>query len=82
MALRIICDGGCGAATVNPDEFAIRGIAIKRQYCPNCLPVIDDYLKARSDIHTQAAKLFTDEMTAMRTAYQDQFPNGKLPDES
>lgn len=82
MALRIICDGGCGANTENPEEFGIRGIAIKRQYCPDCLPVIDAYLKARNDLHTEAAKLFTNGMTTMRTAFQEQFPNGKLPDES
>lgn len=50
MAVRYTCDG-CGGG----GEMAERGLFLKHEYCPACLPVVEAFITARDRAHEAAA---------------------------
>lgn len=78
MAMTFVCDA-CGKPTAEPKTL---GIAIKRDYCPDCAPVVEDYIAARDRAHVRAVEKFNEKMTAARFAALERGIGRKLPDEA
>lgn len=75
--LKFACDG-CGLAIDKPHS---RGSVRQSHYCDTCVPAIDAFLIARSELHTEITTLFKDKLDALKTEFNSKIPNGKLPDE-
>jgi len=77
MAVFFSCDC-CG---VTGDKFDARGIVIKKFYCPECLVTVDNFFKARDELHTKLAKAFDIEVASLKASWYAIHPAGKLPDD-
>lgn len=78
MAQINACDG-CGMPEGDTplEKF---GITQTREYCVDCVPVVESYLRERDEIHDRAAALFRGEYNDLWTWWKKQRPNGTLPD--
>ncbi len=80
MAIRLSCDGGCGAMTDNVKDFAERGYVLKRTYCPACIGEIDAMLARRDKIHTHRSKQMEHDCLVAVRLLLDELPDAVLPD--
>lgn len=78
MAIKFSCDG-CGVMVDQPHH---RGLVLQKQYCDSCVSAVDEHLKAIDMVHTSAAQEYAHDVAALKLAYAEKFPHGKLPDES
>ncbi|MCK5610482.1 hypothetical protein KAR91_51895 [Candidatus Pacearchaeota archaeon] len=77
MAHKYVCDG-CEAMTDDSDEFTTKGHALKRQYCPDCLSKVEDYMGKLDDLHTKTAKAFQSKLGGLQKTFSKDGFN--LPD--
>ena len=80
MSLQAICDG-CHTQQSAEQEFVQRGLLRKCDYCLGCADIIDDYTKARDDLHTQVAETWYGGIAAIRAEFDDNNPEFERPDE-
>jgi hypothetical protein len=80
MAQVIACDGCIGTIQSDAAPFTTYGVAEVKQYCPDCAPLVDRYLKERDEIHENAARQFNEDLEALWAAWKHDRPNGTLPD--
>lgn len=78
MAMTFICDA-CGKPTAEPKTL---GIAIKRDYCGECAPMIEDMQAAKDRAHERAVEKFNEKMDAARVKFVALHPDARLPDEA
>lgn len=79
MALRIVCDGGCGFSSADPSEMEERGFVIRHHYCPACVASIDEYLLQRDLLHDRLADEWARGLLNLQEALRPE--GGVLPDE-
>ena len=80
MAIRVVCDGGCGASTDDKAAFEEIGIAKVCQYCPECAPGIKKMYQAIDALHDKTANMFKNGLERIRKAARKDMPNAELPD--
>jgi hypothetical protein len=76
MAIFYSCDG-CGEPVENP---AKRGLVIIREYCPTCLPAVDDYLAKVDTLHDDISAQWVRRRAALQKAILKANPDWHLPD--
>lgn len=92
MAIIHTCDG-CGEPIeppgVDPHSMTAvldapadqRGWVMPGRYCPHCIGVVDEFLRAVDAGHEAAAELFEARLSEAREAFYQRRPKGRLPDE-
>lgn len=69
MAKTSVCDG-CHAVQGPDDKFKVVGIVVKRDYCPDCAAVAEEYLAKRDELHDKVQKQWTDGMKKLNTTHK------------
>lgn len=82
MGLRAVCDCGCGKSTDDLSGLKAHGFIHKVYYLPECSAPIEEFLKARNQLHTQIAQEFTKKLETLKQTFHTVNPNAKLPDDA
>ncbi len=80
MSYQLICDGGCGASTENSKDFEERGLEDKKQYCKDCIKVIDTFIDERNKIHDKIQDIWKTDTKKLIEKFYKENPDAKLPD--
>lgn len=78
MAITYTCDG-CEKAGEKTD-LESRGIAQTKDYCANCVVIIDEFLAERDELHDAVQKHWNTGLKKLQKKYHKEF-KGQLPDE-
>jgi len=73
-----VCQGGCGTFEPDRENMHARGIVNEKLYCDVCIFFIDEYLKARDELHTNLAKDWADGLGELANEFATE--GRKLPD--
>lgn len=76
MAVVVVCDS-CEKAIKS--EVSNRGVAIQRQYCSECVKLVDEMLEKIDKLHTTAAAKWKKDLARVHKQYKGK---GSLPDVS
>lgn len=77
MGQATVCDG-CGISETI--RFTAYGITDSRDYCPDCVILVERFLDERDELHERLATEFRDAMQALLHAWSVDRPKGRLPD--
>lgn len=80
MAIRIECDGGCGALAESQDEFVRFGSFKPGYYCQECHKSVATYYAARDSLHGKVADKWRSGLAGLDKKWLAEHPNGVLPD--
>lgn len=69
MAKTNVCDG-CQKVQGPEDEFKVIGIVAKRDYCPECAAIAEQYMKDRDDLHDKVQKEWTAGIKKLNSSYK------------
>jgi hypothetical protein len=79
-----VCQGGCGRLEEDLTKLESRGFVSPKLYCVACIPMIDQYLQERDDLHTKLGRDWANGLSELHRRYalvDDGHPSGvKLPD--
>ena len=81
MSQTINCDGGCGLTSSNIKDFKVLGVAVEREYCAKCAPIVKEYIDDRNKLHSDLTKSWKLKSDKLRSKTRKLLPNGSLPDE-
>ncbi len=73
------CDG-CGERESNGNALATKGIINKLDYCPKCSRAVDEFTRARDELHTRIMHDWDAGLDALRQKAEVEYPGLKLPD--
>lgn len=73
MALKFSCDG-CGAH-VAPDEIQRRGLAIQKEYCPECATKADEFAVDVDLLHDAVTATWREGLDALKAKYSIELPD-------
>ena len=54
---------------------------LKKVYCDACRKSVEEYLKARDELHTRLATHWSETVVKLKEGWRKFHPRGKLPDE-
>lgn len=80
MAIKIVCDGGCGATTDSPKAWKQFGVVKARQYCPECAPTFEAMMKDIDDLHDKTVASFQKGLEKIRSGVMKNMPKAEMPD--
>lgn len=73
-----VCQGGCGTFEPDASKMHPRGIVNEKLYCEVCIVVVDQYLRARDELHTMLAEEWAGSLAALAEDFTDRVK--ALPD--
>lgn len=79
MATQTICDG-CGMTLLG--DGTRLGVVVKRDYCPTCLPIVEDYLASRDKIHDRVARAWKKDLARLKSTTKKSNTRMGLPDDA
>ena len=79
MAIIMACDG-CETTATYPMVFEEMGVVLKRQYCEACKGEVEQYLRARNELHTDLSEKWYAGLEELDQAFFKEHPRGTLPD--
>ncbi len=74
-----VCQG-CGSMSSEASEFHERGFVTKKRYCARCVKVVDEYLEARDELHTDLATKWSEDLAFLRADIVGNSRVKNLPD--
>ena len=81
MAIRIECDGGCGATCEREAEFTEFGHFKKKWYCVNCAESMRKLNIERDCLHDKVSNEWRAGLANLRLGWWNSHKGGTLPDE-
>ena len=60
-----ICQGGCEHFESDREKMHARGIVTEKLYCGQCVFVVDQYLRARDELHTSLSEEWSHRLAAL-----------------
>lgn len=81
MSQTFECDGGCGFTSSNAKDLNVVGFVVEKEYCSECVPIVQLYLADRDKLHDDLAKSWKIKLDRLKAKTRKLLLNGSLPDE-